>query len=87
MATSKKATPPEVDKIIPPALPINPKQLVSQCTETGAKIVHFAESYYRHVEGVPQRCGTTKDGEPDGAWVKLADGDVPLKARSMLGMT
>jgi hypothetical protein len=87
MATSKKTTPPEVDKITPPPLPINPKQLVSQCAETGAKVVHFAESYYRHIESATQRCGITKDGEPDGAWGPVADGDVPLKARSMLGMT
>lgn len=85
MATAKK-TPVSAPELVKVPTPPTAKELVGECAETGTRVVHVAQFYFRRVEGVVQTCGTSAEGMPDGQWKELADAEVPPKARSMLGM-
>jgi len=63
--------------------PPSPQWIVGACEDTGVRIVHLAQKYYREVEGQIEECGTAPDGQPDVNWIKSSD--VPKKALSMLG--
>lgn len=81
MATKKKVETTEELKRVPQP-PVR-KELVSECADTGSKVVHVAQKHYRAIEGKVQVCGTTLDGLPDGNWVE--ESTPPVKALSMLG--
>jgi len=63
--------------------PPTPQWIVGKCDDTGVRVVHLAQKFYREVEGQIEECGTTGDGQPDANWAKVSD--VPQKALSMLG--
>ncbi len=81
MATKKKVETTEELKRVPQP-PVR-KELVGECADSGSRVVHVAQNFYREVEGKIQVCGTSLDGLPDGNWVE--EGAPPAKALSMLG--
>ena len=86
MATKKKI---EEIKEMAQKIPVPPKpnQIIGSCPDTGAKIVHVAQSNYRQSESGIEVCGTAQSGDPDGNWTAIDHSAVPLKALSMLGLT
>lgn len=85
MATKKPQ--PQEQAPIALVMPPNAQQLVGECADTGARVVHVAQTYYRKAAEVIESCGITEAGEPDGKWTTITEQDVPPKARSMLGLT
>lgn len=85
MATKKTQTPVAGPGRVP--APPTSKQLIGECVETGVRVVHVAQKFYRATEDAIETCGITAEGDVDGVWVKVAPNDVPLKALSMLGKT
>lgn len=81
MATKKKVeTEQELKRVPPPPLR---QDVISECAETGSKIAHVAQKYYRRAGEAVETCGITAEGQPDGNWVK--ESSPPAKALSMLG--
>jgi hypothetical protein len=81
MATKKKVETTEELKRVPQP-PVR-QELIGDCADTGSKIVHVAQKYYRFEGEAVEVCGITAEGQPDGNWIK--DANPPMKALSMLG--